>query len=141
MRARASSLRLPEWYWIARVPGSARIDHATVLSLAMLARSSSVVKSSFWPHSSIHAETSDSAFNLAVWHRETVTSDRPANSIRAFNCTRSWHTSSDTHLRSSAKSEPADRIDTRVTRLEVAGANPTSQYRRQERAWVVEIRI
>lgn len=51
-----SDIRSPE-------SSGVRINHAIAILLVMPMRSSPVVRSSFWPHSSMHAETSDSAFN------------------------------------------------------------------------------
>lgn len=144
MRARASSLRLPEWHWIARVSESARIDHAIAILLSSCPRA---LLPSSDRHFGLIARYMPRLATLRLTSRLASRNVGPASQFYTrlpFNRTRSWRTSSDTRLhtfRGSAKSEPACRVGTRVARLEVAGANPTSQYRRQERAWVVEIRV
>lgn len=102
-------------------------------SFGMPARSSPIVRSSFWPHSSIHAETSDSTCLARLASGNANVRNRPASSTRAV-CSITFALDIHQTISICRKNEAANRISARIARLEVAGANPTSQYRRQERA-------
>lgn len=138
--ARANLLRLPEWHRPS-IPKK-RANRSLYCSLfGMPARSFSIVRSSFWPHSSIHAETSDSTCLARLASGDSNVRNRPASSTRAV-CSIALllliYVKQHLYV---ARARLLKPINTRIARLEVAGANPTSQYRRQERAWVIEIRI
>lgn len=118
MRACASSLRLPEWHWIARVPGSARIDHAIAILPSSRPRA---LLSSSDRHFGLIARYMPRLATLRLTSRLASRNVGPASQFYTrflLSCTRSSRTSSDIHIyafsRGSAKGEPGYRVGTRV---------------------------